>query len=154
VATFGSRRWRSVLRFAMRLYIEDLNTRFMTLNGMEQGPAHELLDAEAVVVVFEQFLNPIQSGGFLDLRALQCRWVICGPVSARSSVAVASIGWLRSHCAPWRSRRCQRTRSPGRSGSGDQTEFAPLFLSACEDPPRGCARRTAQGRRRRKRVML
>jgi hypothetical protein len=33
-----------------RFYVEDLNTPFMTLNGMEQGPAHELLDAETVVV--------------------------------------------------------------------------------------------------------
>jgi hypothetical protein len=31
----------------------------MTLNGMEQGPSHDLLDPEAVVVAFEQFLNPM-----------------------------------------------------------------------------------------------
>jgi hypothetical protein len=32
----------------------------MILNAMEQGPAHELFDAETVVAAFEQFLNPIR----------------------------------------------------------------------------------------------
>jgi hypothetical protein len=36
------------------LYVEDPNRRFVTRSVMEQGPAHELLDAEAVAVAPEQ----------------------------------------------------------------------------------------------------
>jgi hypothetical protein len=55
VATFGSTTGMKGGAFrAWRVYIEDLDTRFMTLNGMEQGPAHELLEADTVVVAFEQ----------------------------------------------------------------------------------------------------
>jgi hypothetical protein len=52
--TFGSTTWmKDVLQRELRLYIEDLNTRFTALNAMER-PAHELLDAETVVAAFEQ----------------------------------------------------------------------------------------------------
>jgi hypothetical protein len=37
----------------LRLYVEDPSTRFVTLGVMGQGPAHELLNAEALVA-FEQ----------------------------------------------------------------------------------------------------
>jgi hypothetical protein len=71
VATFGSTTWmKDVALRELRLHIDHLNTRFMTLNGREQGRAHELLDADTVVVAFEQILNPIQSNEFLDRMAL------------------------------------------------------------------------------------
>jgi hypothetical protein len=80
-ATFGSTNgMKDVALRELRLCIEELNTRFMTPNGREQGPAHELLDAETVVVAFEQFLNPIQSDEILDLMALPARdlWTSLG----------------------------------------------------------------------------
>jgi hypothetical protein len=86
----------------LRLYIEDQDTRFMALNAMEQGPAHQLLDVETIVAAFEQFLNPIQSDEFLDLMALPVR---------DSWTSLGSISWRRSRCASWRSRRRKRTRS-------------------------------------------
>jgi hypothetical protein len=109
-ATFGPTMWTwGVAPRELRLYVEDLNMRFMTLNGMEQGPAHEPLDIETVVAAFEQFLNPIQSLEFLDLMALPARdlWTL----SARSSAEADSISWRTSRCASWRSRRRKRTRS-------------------------------------------
>jgi hypothetical protein len=54
-ATFGTMKMmKDVVLQELRLYIEDLNTRFTALNAMEQGPAHELLDAEAVVAALVQ----------------------------------------------------------------------------------------------------
>jgi hypothetical protein len=49
-ATFGSTKWmKDIALRELRPDFEDQNTRFMTLNAMEQGPAHELLDVETVV---------------------------------------------------------------------------------------------------------
>jgi hypothetical protein len=87
VATLGSARWmKDVALRELRLCTEGMNTRFMTLSGMEQGPAHELLDAETIVAAFEQFLNPIRSDEFLDLMAPPVRdlWTSLGAKFSRS----------------------------------------------------------------------
>jgi hypothetical protein len=55
VAMFGSTTWMKTLALReLRLDFEDQNTRFMTLNGMEQGSAHQLLDVETIIAAFEQ----------------------------------------------------------------------------------------------------
>jgi hypothetical protein len=52
-------KFNAVLR-ELGLYVEDPNRRFATRSVLEQGPAHELLDAEAVVVSPEQIdPNPV-----------------------------------------------------------------------------------------------
>jgi hypothetical protein len=110
--TFGSRRWTKWFALGeLRLYNEDLSTRFTALNAMEQGPAHELLDVETVVAAFEQFLNPIQSDGFLDLMALPVRdlWTslstkfICSGFDGLAEVAlrVLALPAMPAHQDSW-----------------------------------------------------
>jgi hypothetical protein len=75
----------------LRLDFEHHNTRFMTLNGMEQGSAHQLLDVEhraIIIAALEQFLHPIQSAEFLDLMALPVRdlWTSLGAKFSRGGV--------------------------------------------------------------------
>jgi hypothetical protein len=74
-------------------------------------------------VAFEQ-VAPIQADGFLDLMGLAMRdlWTSLG---AKVSTA-GPIGWRRSHCAS------QRTRTPGRSGTGDETPIGFLGRSPAE----------------------
>jgi hypothetical protein len=39
---------------SLHIYVEGINARVVILSVMEQGPAHQLLDAEAGVVALEQ----------------------------------------------------------------------------------------------------
>jgi hypothetical protein len=128
----------------LRLCIEDLNLRFMTLNGTEEGPAHELLDAEAVVDAFEQFLNPISSDEFLDLMALPVRdlWTSLGAKISRSgfdqlaevALRVLALPATQAHQGRPNKHLRQIIRACG-TQLADQTEFARLILSACADLP-------------------
>jgi hypothetical protein len=144
-ATFGSTKWmKNVALRELRLYIEDLNTRFTSLNAMEHGPAHELLDAETVVAAFERFLNPIQSDEFLDLSALPVRdlWTGLGAKFSRSGfnqLADVALRVLALRATQARQERLNKhlrriIRACGMQ-LADRTEFAPLIRSACADLP-------------------
>jgi hypothetical protein len=55
VATFRSTTWMTTVALReVRLCIECLATRSATLSAMGRGPAHEVIDAGAVIVAFEQ----------------------------------------------------------------------------------------------------
>jgi hypothetical protein len=107
----------------LRLYIEDLDTRFMTLNGMGQGPAHEPLDAEIVIAAFEQFLNPIQWDEFLDLMALPARglWTSLAAKFSRSgfdrlaevALCASKLRAMQAHQERLNKRLCRIIRACG-----------------------------------------
>jgi hypothetical protein len=132
----------------LRLYVEDQNTGITALNAMEQGPTHELLNAEAIVVASEQFLNPIQSDGFLDLMALPVRdlWTSLGAKFSRSGPLSGFDQWTevapRVLTLPATQAHQERLNQHPRriiracgTQLADQTEFAGPILSACADLP-------------------
>jgi hypothetical protein len=124
--------------------IDDLNTREMTLNGMGQGPAHELLDAKIVIAAFEQFLNPIQSDEFLDLMALPVRdlWTGLGAKFGRSgfdrlaevALPVLALPATQAHQERLNKHLRRIIRACG-TQLADQTGFPRLILSACAGLP-------------------
>jgi hypothetical protein len=116
----------------LRLYVEGQNKRIMTLNALEQGPARELLDAETIVVAFEQFLNPIQSDGFLDLKALPVRdlWTWLGAKfsgsggdhEAEVALRVLAVPVTQAH-HEWLNKHLRRIIRACGMQLTDQTEF-------------------------------
>jgi hypothetical protein len=85
------------------LYVEDPNTRCVTLNLMGRDP----LDAGRVVAVSEQFLNPIQGDEFLDLLALPARDLWPSPSGRFNNSGLGPL----AEVASWRCQSRKRTRS-------------------------------------------
>ena len=130
---------------ALRLYVKDLTTREearAALQGREGNVV--LLDVEVVVAAFEQFLNPWQPDEVLNMMALPVRdmWTSLAEMYSRSGFVQLAEVALRVLALPASQAHQERLNKHLRriihacgARLGDDTEYARLILSACDDLP-------------------
>jgi hypothetical protein len=145
-ALYESAGWmKDVATRELRLYVADLNTRLearAALDGCEESIA--LLDVETVVAAFEAFLHPWQPDEVLNLMALPVRdmWTSLAEKYSRSGFAQLAEVALRVLALPASQAHQERLNKHLRrithacgARLGDETEYARLILSACDDLP-------------------